>query len=73
MFEPFAQADRSLHRNEDGGLGLGLSIVKSIAQMYDGSVTASSDGLGKGSLFTMCLPLNDGDVDTLTNAVSEST
>ncbi|MCK9526158.1 MAG: ATP-binding protein [Limnochordia bacterium] len=73
LFEPFAQADRSLHRNEDGGLGLGLSIVKSIAQMYDGSVTASSDGLGKGSLFTMCLPLNDGDVDTLTNAVSEST
>jgi len=56
LFEPFTQADNSLDRS-NGGLGLGLSIVRSIAELHGGSVTAFSEGLGKGSSFIIRLPL----------------
>ncbi len=56
LFEPFKQADQSLDR-QNGGLGLGLSIVKGIAQLHGGSVQAVSEGIGKGSEFTICLPV----------------
>ncbi len=56
LFEPFSQADRSLDRSR-GGLGLGLSLVRSFADMHGGSVSARSDGPGKGSEFTLRLPL----------------
>lgn len=55
VFEPFTQADHTLDR-KDGGLGLGLSIVKGIAELHGGSVSAKSPGLGKGSEFTIRLP-----------------
>lgn len=55
MFELFAQADRTLARSE-GGLGIGLTIVRSLAEMHNGSVTAASEGLGKGSEFTLRFP-----------------
>lgn len=58
LFEPFKQADKSLDRN-NGGLGLGLSIVKGITQLHGGSVSAISAGFGKGSEFIIKLPLND--------------
>jgi len=58
LFEPFTQADNSLDRS-NGGLGLGLSIVRSIAQLHGGSATAFSEGLGKGSSFFIRLPLPD--------------
>lgn len=58
LFEPFKQADKSLGRS-NGGLGLGLSIVKGIAELHGGTVTASSAGLGLGSTFTICLPKVD--------------
>ena len=54
-FDLFAQAERSSDRSA-GGLGLGLALVKSLAELHGGSVTCQSDGIGKGSKFTVCLP-----------------
>jgi PAS domain S-box-containing protein len=56
LFEPFSQADRSLDRSR-GGLGLGLSLVKSLIEMHGGTVDVHSDGPGKGAVFTLNLPL----------------
>lgn len=55
VFELFAQGKRSSARSE-GGLGLGLSLVKSIVELHRGTVRAASDGLGRGSRFTVLLP-----------------
>ena len=55
MFELFVQGDRSLARSE-GGLGIGLTLVRSLAEMHGGSVTATSEGPGKGSEFVVRLP-----------------
>ncbi|WP_165250721.1 hybrid sensor histidine kinase/response regulator [Paludisphaera soli] len=55
MFDMFTQADRSLARSE-GGLGIGLSLVRSLAGLHGGGVSAASDGLDKGSEFTLRLP-----------------
>jgi len=56
IFELFAQADRSLEKSH-GGLGLGLTLVKRLVEMHGGSVNARSDGPGKGSEFSVRLPL----------------
>ena len=56
VFEPFVQADESLDRS-DGGLGVGLALVRSFVNLHDGSVTAASEGKGKGSQITVRLPL----------------
>ena len=55
VFELFSQSDRSADRAA-GGLGIGLTLVRSIAQLHGGSVVAKSDGLGQGSKFTVRLP-----------------
>lgn len=55
MFEMFAQGERNSDRSQ-GGLGIGLAIVKNLVNLHGGSVTAHSDGLGKGSEFTVTLP-----------------
>lgn len=55
MFELFVQGDRSLARTE-GGLGIGLTLVRSLAEMHGGSIRAYSEGLGKGSEFVVRLP-----------------
>jgi len=55
MFELFAQGDRSLARSE-GGLGIGLTLVKKLVEMHGGTVTARSEGPGRGSEFTIRLP-----------------
>ncbi|MFP5391096.1 MAG: ATP-binding protein [Gammaproteobacteria bacterium] len=57
-FELFAQAERTSDRSQ-GGLGLGLALVKSLVELHNGSVTAHSAGLGKGSEFTVTLPRID--------------
>jgi PAS domain S-box-containing protein len=56
VFDLFAQAERSLARSE-GGLGVGLTMVKSLVEMHGGTATARSEGLGKGSEFIIRLPL----------------
>jgi CheY-like chemotaxis protein len=56
VFEPFSQADRSLDRSR-GGLGLGLALVRGLVELHGGGVRADSPGLGKGSTFTVYLPL----------------
>ena len=56
IFELFTQIDRSLDRSQ-GGLGIGLSLVRSVVEMHQGVVQAFSAGLGKGSEFVVRLPL----------------
>ena len=56
VFEPFRQADASTTRRH-GGLGLGLSIVKHLAEAHGGTITAFSEGEGQGSTFTVRLPI----------------
>ena len=55
LFQPFTQADESLHRSI-GGLGLGLALVKGLAELHGGTVEARSDGPGRGAEFTVRLP-----------------
>jgi PAS domain S-box-containing protein len=54
-FDMFAQAERTSDRAQ-GGLGIGLALVKSLVELHDGKVNAESEGVGKGSRFTLCLP-----------------
>jgi len=56
LFETFSQADRTLDRSR-GGLGLGLALVKGLMDLHGGEVQAGSAGLGRGSRFTLRLPL----------------
>jgi PAS domain S-box-containing protein len=55
LFESFAQERRTVERSQ-GGLGLGLSIVRSLVTMHGGTVTAHSEGRGQGATFTVRLP-----------------
>jgi CheY-like chemotaxis protein len=55
IFDLFSQGERSSDRSQ-GGLGLGLSLVKSLVELHGGSVTAQSKGINGGSEFTACLP-----------------
>jgi len=57
IFGLFVQADSSLERGQ-GGLGIGLTLVKRIVELHQGHVSASSAGPGKGSEFTIELPLS---------------
>jgi len=56
VFEMFSQAQRMLE-NSQGGLGIGLSLVRSILELHGGSIEARSDGPGTGSRFIVRLPL----------------
>jgi signal transduction histidine kinase/ActR/RegA family two-component response regulator len=55
VFDLFAQAERSPDRSQ-GGLGLGLALVKSLVELHGGSVAAHSEGAGHGSTFVVRLP-----------------
>jgi CheY-like chemotaxis protein len=55
IFDLFTQADRSLERAQ-GGLGIGLTLVRNLVEMHGGAVTAQSDGEGRGSTFVVRLP-----------------
>jgi PAS domain S-box-containing protein len=56
IFERFRQADASRSRKY-GGLGVGLSIAKSLVEQHGGTIYAESDGVGKGSTFNVTLPI----------------
>lgn len=55
IFQMFSQLAPALDRSQ-GGLGIGLSLVKALAELHGGSVHAQSDGANCGSIFTVCLP-----------------
>lgn len=57
VFDMFTQADQSLERSQ-GGLGIGLTLVKRLVELHGGAVAAQSEGLGKGSAFVVRLPLD---------------
>jgi PAS domain S-box-containing protein len=57
VFDLFAQADRTLDRSE-GGLGIGLTVARKLAEMHGGTIAVTSEGLGHGATFTVRLPLS---------------
>jgi two-component system CheB/CheR fusion protein len=74
IFDLFVQGDQSLDRSE-GGLGIGLTLLRSLVELHNGTVVAHSDGPGTGSTFTVTLPLApaawaaDGDASSGRDAV----
>jgi CheY-like chemotaxis protein len=77
VFDLFSQGKRNSDRSQ-GGLGLGLPLVKNLVELHGGSVWAKSDGPGKGSTFTVHLPrlesepLSEPDYLTAKNQVSSA-
>jgi CheY-like chemotaxis protein len=65
VFDLFVQGNKSIERTE-GGLGIGLTLVRSLVRLHGGEVTARSDGPGRGSAFTVELPAlaADARIDT---------
>jgi len=59
VFDMFSQVDDSLARSQ-GGLGIGLTLVRTLAELHGGRVAAASEGLGKGSEFSVHLPIGMG-------------
>jgi signal transduction histidine kinase len=55
VFEPFVQGERPLDRSQ-GGLGIGLTLVRRLAELHGGTASAASEGAGKGSVFTVRIP-----------------
>lgn len=64
IFELFAQAENAIGRSQ-GGMGIGLSLVRNLVELHGGNVHAYSDGVGKGSRFTVRLPLAKEEQRTL--------
>jgi signal transduction histidine kinase len=64
IFELFVQGDKSLTR-VGGGLGIGLTLVRSLVQMHGGRVEALSEGIGRGSEFIVRLPLATGAAESV--------
>jgi signal transduction histidine kinase/ActR/RegA family two-component response regulator len=56
VFDRFRQAEGSISRKQ-GGLGLGLAVARHLVELHGGAITAESEGVGKGSVFSVDLPL----------------
>ena len=76
LFELFRQVETTIDRSQ-GGLGIGLTVVKSLVDAHGGRVSAASEGKNKGSTFTVKLPLDltvaEGTTTAVTASVDEST
>jgi CheY-like chemotaxis protein len=72
VFEPFAQAHQTLDRAQ-GGLGLGLTLVKRLVELHGGTVTVHSRGLGHGTEVVVQLPLTEarGEPEVVQPSVAE--
>ncbi|MEO8699354.1 MAG: PAS domain-containing protein, partial [Kofleriaceae bacterium] len=62
IFDLFVQSNRTLERAQ-GGIGVGLTLARSLVQMHGGTLTAQSEGAGKGSVFTVQMPLSTATAD----------
>jgi PAS domain S-box-containing protein len=69
LFELFAQADRSLAHSQ-GGLGIGLSLVRTLIEMHGGEVSMHSEGRGCGSTFEVRIPLTAPPLETAKSEAS---
>lgn len=58
IFSLFTQGPRALARSE-GGLGIGLNVVRNVIELHDGTVEAASAGIGQGTVFTVTLPMSN--------------
>ncbi|HKI01863.1 MAG TPA: ATP-binding protein [Thermoanaerobaculia bacterium] len=63
IFDPFVQGSRSLDRSE-GGLGIGLTLVRKLVELHDGTIEAWSEGIGKGSELIVTLPAIQPDIQS---------
>ncbi|MES2769377.1 MAG: response regulator [Bdellovibrionota bacterium] len=73
VFDRFRQQDNSMIR-QHGGMGLGLSLVKYLTELHGGEVIIKSDGLGKGTTISVCLPYADeakGKINSFQDAAEE--
>ena len=71
IFEMFSQVDQSLERSQ-GGLGIGLSLVKELVALHGGFVEAKSDGMGMGSEFKVLLPIINDPPPPKQNALAKN-
>jgi signal transduction histidine kinase len=72
IFDLFAQADQSLDRSQ-GGLGIGLTLVKHLVELHGGRVTAFSEGVGKGTEVVVHLPARIGEASEAASPPSSRT
>lgn len=72
IFDLFAQVDRTLSRSQ-GGLGIGLTLARRLVQLHGGRIEARSEGLGRGSEFTVHLPLAVAEQPGLTGPPPKAT
>jgi PAS domain S-box-containing protein len=72
VFDLFAQEDRSLARSE-GGLGIGLTLTRTLVEQHGGRIAAASEGPGKGSVFTVRLPRTAGAATSTTEGMDSDT
>ncbi|WP_340123454.1 ATP-binding protein [Methylobacter svalbardensis] len=71
IFDLFIQADHSLAHSQ-GGLGIGLTLVRQLVEIHGGTITAASAGIGQGSVFTVRLPTLSMDSSATKSALTES-
>jgi signal transduction histidine kinase len=71
IFEPFEQVGKSFDSSQ-GGLGLGLAVAKGLIELHGGSIAAESAGLGKGSRFTLTVPIAEAKGEAFSAAEESS-